>query len=186
MPKWAFLRESVHYLYLFVDSLIEPLPTPGMPRVVSHREVYTKMSKQMGYTVGHPELPTPNDVVKVRLYATVDGTASAPVDLAPGDTYEVVTNPGAKVEVTFTSLDDTNNESAHSPALDFAAIDDIPPPVPGAPTVLSHREILTPDTPPPVTPTPPTPPTTDPNVPPVVPAPAPSGQTDNLYPPRNA
>ncbi len=165
---WQDVRAFVHQVEGFLDVYLptDPPPAPAGPPVIRAKRQLPRssnsMAKQFGYTIDPPPLAADTDVTERRLHVVVDGGDPVVHPAPVGQPWpEIVVAENANVTLTATDFDGVN-ESAPSPALTFTAIDDVPPDVPGAPTVEKHRQIFSavvPDVtpPPPDVTTPPAP-----------------------------
>lgn len=125
------------------DSAAGP-QVPKAPQLSSKREIQI-MAIKFGYTLAAPEIVDTTTAI-VRFKAVVDGVETIE-DLAVGQApSEVIAPLDTAVVLAFAAIDQAGNVSAYSPALEFIAVDDIPPAVPNGPVMMSHREI--PDAPP--------------------------------------
>ena len=92
------------------------------------------------YTITAPALGAP-DVVTREVTTEVNGTAST--EVIPASQASIVRefNDNDVVKIFFTDTDDAGNVGAPGTALEFTALDTIPPGPPGAPVVASVEEV---------------------------------------------
>lgn len=108
---------------------------PEAPAISSIKE-----SLVLRYTITAPPLGAP-DVVSRKVTTEINGQATE-ADF-PVNQTELVRdfNDNDVVKIFFTDTDDAGNVSPPGVALEFTAVDTIPPSAPGAPTVTNVEEI---------------------------------------------
>jgi FtsP/CotA-like multicopper oxidase with cupredoxin domain len=103
------------------------------------------VTKQLGFTIGPPPVPEVTDIVSQRLLVNINDASQTAHDAAIGGAApwpEIVVNPGDRVRLTVVNVNAAGTLSAPGPALEFTAVDDMPPPAPDAPLLLSRRDVF--------------------------------------------
>jgi hypothetical protein len=144
-PLVPLVRDLGHFFLNWTS----PPERPGIPRILAHRESESPNGMpQIEYTIALPALPPGANVATRHLHPTVGGTAQPVQDAPPGQNFLVVADEGQAVECFGTDTSAAGLDGAASPVLAFTATRaDLPPPAPGAPVIVSHRELPDPNAP---------------------------------------
>ncbi len=143
----AFAKSLSRWLYGVFQFLATKRIVPAQPHVFSHEVIYVAQVKKISTVFAAPA-STATDAVKYKtVYTAPAGIADKEYPLGT-NTDALVLDPGTSVTLAYEEGDDAGNWSPVGESLTYVALDDVPPPAPGAPAVFSHEVTFVDDTPP--------------------------------------